>query len=62
MELMDHDLKSIMDPSSKLMTRPFSVGDIKNLMLQLMQGVHYLHENWVLHRDLKTSNVLYNTK
>lgn len=44
------------------MTRPFSVSDIKNLMLQLLRGVSYLHNNWVLHRDLKTSNILYNSK
>ena len=31
-------------------------------MLQLLAGVAYLHENWVLHRDLKTSNILYNNR
>lgn len=31
-------------------------------MLQLLDGVAYLHENWVLHRDLKTSNILYNNQ
>lgn len=28
-------------------------------MGQLLAGVAYLHEHWVLHRDLKTSNLLY---
>jgi serine/threonine protein kinase len=32
---------------------------VKFLMKQLLEGVHYLHEHWVLHRDLKTSNLLY---
>ena len=27
-------------------------------MLQLLRGVHHLHDNWILHRDLKTSNLL----
>jgi len=27
-------------------------------MWQLLNGLHYLHENWVLHRDLKPANVL----
>ena len=35
---------------------------VKCLMLQLLAGVAYLHENWVLHRDLKTSNILYSNR
>lgn len=34
----------------------------KNLMQQLLEGMAYLHSNWVLHRDLKTSNILYNNR
>jgi len=34
----------------------------KNLMQQLLTGMAFLHENWVLHRDLKTSNILYNNQ
>lgn len=33
----------------------------KTLMFQLFDGIEYLHDNWVLHRDLKTSNILYNS-
>lgn len=25
---------------------------------QLLRGVAYMHERWILHRDLKTSNLL----
>ena len=32
---------------------------IKCLMQQLLRGIAHLHEHWVLHRDLKTSNLLY---
>lgn len=27
-------------------------------MIQLLRGVRHLHDNWILHRDLKTSNLL----
>lgn len=44
------------------MRQPFSVSEIKCIMLQLLEGIAYLHDNWVLHRDIKTSNILYNNK
>ncbi|PNW81423.1 hypothetical protein CHLRE_07g355400v5 [Chlamydomonas reinhardtii] len=61
MEFMDHDLKSLMNDKSQ-MTRSFSVAEVKCLMLQLLSGIDYLHQNWVIHRDLKTSNILYNNR
>jgi cell division cycle 2-like protein len=56
MEYMEHDLKGLMET----MKQPFSQSEVKCLMLQLFDGVKYLHDNWVLHRDLKTSNLLLN--
>ncbi len=56
MEYADHDLKSVME---RRMSAPFSVAEAKCLARQLLAGVAYLHENWVLHRDIKTSNILY---
>eukprot|EP01018_Ginkgo_biloba_P031574 Gb_15109 [translate_table: standard] len=58
MEYMEHDLKSFMET----MKQPFSQSEVKCLMLQLLEGVKYLHDNWVLHRDLKTSNLLLNNR
>lgn len=36
----------------------FIPGEVKTLMIQLLRGVKHLHDNWILHRDLKTSNLL----
>ncbi|KAH7664186.1 [RNA-polymerase]-subunit kinase protein [Dioscorea alata] len=58
MEYMEHDLKGLMET----MKQPFSQSEVKCLMLQLLEGVKYLHDNWVLHRDLKTSNLLMNNR
>lgn len=58
MEHMEYDLKGLM----KVKKQPFSIGEIKSLMEQLLEGVKYLHDNWVIHRDLKTSNILLNNE
>ncbi|PRQ17036.1 putative protein-serine/threonine kinase CMGC-CDK-PITSLRE family [Rosa chinensis] len=56
MEYMDYELKFLMES----MEQRFSIGEVKYLVKRLLEGVKYLHDNWVLHRDLKTSNMLLN--
>ncbi|KAK7330601.1 hypothetical protein VNO77_24798 [Canavalia gladiata] len=58
MEYMEYDLKGLME----LKKQPFSMNEIKSLIQQLLEGVKYLHDNWVIHRDLKTSNILLNNE
>lgn len=58
MEFVEHDLKSLMET----MKQPFLIGEVKCLMQQLLRAVSHLHDNWILHRDLKTSNLLLSHK
>ncbi len=59
MDYVEHDLKSLMQYSMK---KPFLMSEVKTLMLQLLSGVAHLHDNWIIHRDLKTSNLLLSHK
>lgn len=54
MEFVEHDLKTLLDD----MREPFLPSEVKTLMGQLLAGVEYLHNHWIIHRDLKTSNLL----
>ncbi|KAK1721745.1 kinase-like domain-containing protein [Colletotrichum lupini] len=58
LEFVEHDLKSILED----MPEPFLLSEVKTLLRQLTAGVAYLHDNWILHRDLKTSNLLLNNR
>lgn len=54
LEFVEHDLKDVI----LTMSTPFSEAQVKHLMFQMIDAVHALHEAWVLHRDLKTANLL----
>lgn len=56
MEYVEHDLKTLMSS----MKRSFTIGEAKTLLIQLLSAVAHLHDNWIIHRDLKTSNLLLN--
>ncbi|KAJ4342287.1 hypothetical protein N0V87_001273 [Didymella glomerata] len=58
MEFLEHDLKTLQED----MHDPFVASEVKTLLRQLTSGVAFLHENHIMHRDLKTSNILLNNR
>jgi cell division cycle 2-like protein len=58
MEFLEHDLKTLQED----MDEPFLPSEVKTLMLQLGSAVEFLHAHWIMHRDLKTSNILMNNR
>ncbi|EME41940.1 hypothetical protein DOTSEDRAFT_177361 [Dothistroma septosporum NZE10] len=58
MEFLEHDLKTLEEE----MDEPFLPSEVKTLLLQLGSAVEFLHDHWILHRDLKTSNILMNNR
>lgn len=59
MEYFDADLKSVISAMKKR-GEQFTTAEVKCLVQQLLLAVEYLHRHWYIHRDLKTSNLLYN--
>lgn len=54
LEFIEHDLKTLLES----MPEPFLPSETKTLLHQLTTGLSYLHTTHILHRDLKTSNLL----
>lgn len=54
MQYCEQDLASLLDN----MPSPFTETQVKCLALQMLRGLRYLHDNFVIHRDLKVSNLL----
>ncbi|OJJ46603.1 hypothetical protein ASPZODRAFT_132685 [Penicilliopsis zonata CBS 506.65] len=58
MDFLEHDLKTLLDD----MREPFLPSEIKTLLSQIVSGLDFLHSHWIMHRDLKTSNLLLNNR
>ncbi|KAI5292720.1 hypothetical protein KEM52_006118, partial [Ascosphaera acerosa] len=54
MDFVEHDLKMLLQD----MQDAFLPSELKTITHQILAGVSYLHSCWIMHRDLKTSNIL----
>ncbi|KAM3071982.1 serine/threonine protein kinase, CMGC, CDC2/CDK subfamily [Clarireedia jacksonii] len=55
---LDHDLSGLL----KNPNITFSEPQIKCYMMQLLEGMRFIHANHILHRDIKAANILINNK
>jgi cyclin-dependent kinase 9 len=53
-EFCEHDLAGLLSNQAV----KFSLSDMKKIMQQLLNGLFYIHKNSILHRDMKTANIL----
>lgn len=55
MDLMEGDLQDAMKRSA---SSPFPQAEVKTMMYQILSATNHIHSKWILHRDMKTSNIL----
>ncbi|XP_074654423.1 cyclin-dependent kinase 9-like [Tubulanus polymorphus] len=53
-EFCEHDLAGLLSNVNV----KFSLGEIKKVIQQLMNGLYFIHSNKILHRDMKAANIL----
>jgi len=57
MEYMEYDLKGLIDAKARFLN-----SQVKSILLQTLSALNELHSHWIVHRDLKTSNLLLNRR
>lgn len=58
-EYCEIDLINLLD-QMKIEKMKFNDSEVKCLILQIIKGLTYAHKNYIIHRDLKLSNLLIN--
>jgi cyclin-dependent kinase 10 len=58
MEYCEQDLATLLDNTET----PFSESQVKCILLQLLKGLAFLHARFIIHRDIKVSNLLLTDK
>ena len=58
-EFVEFDLKRIFEQREKIV---FTKPQIKYLMKQIIDGLVYMHSKRIIHRDIKSENILANTR
>ncbi|ELU12168.1 hypothetical protein CAPTEDRAFT_123428, partial [Capitella teleta] len=53
-EFCEHDLAGLLSNVNV----KFSLGEIKKVIQQLLNGLYFIHYNKILHRDMKAANIL----
>lgn len=53
-DFCEHDLAGLLNCEDV----KFSLPEIKSIMFQLFNALYYIHSNRILHRDMKSSNIL----
>lgn len=57
-EYAEHDLLQIIHHHTQPQRHAIPPRTIQSILYQLLDGLLYLHRNWVMHRDLKPANIM----
>ncbi|KAL1303972.1 hypothetical protein AAFC00_000419 [Neodothiora populina] len=57
-EYAEHDLLQIIHWHTQHPRTPIPAPTLRSIMFQVLNGLLYLHRNWVMHRDLKPANIM----
>ncbi|OBA23694.1 Pkinase-domain-containing protein [Metschnikowia bicuspidata var. bicuspidata NRRL YB-4993] len=57
-EFFEHDLLQIIHSHSHPDIKLIPERTVKSLIWQVLNGVTFLHKNWIFHRDLKPANIM----